>query len=113
MIVSNCSTVSDSDGEKREGYKGNKKGLKINFKPFFMLFYQNIRLLQLYFSLYEYLRKINIQSKLANYITGTIQHQTETKISPILSPNEKPGRINYRARQTKYKCVIKSVFEPD
>ncbi len=89
-----------------------KKGLKLNFKPF-LLFYQNIRLLQLYFSLYEYLRKINIQSKLTNYITGTIQHQTETKISPILSPNEKPGRINYRARQTKYKCVIKSVFEPD
>ena len=70
-----------------------KKGVKLNFKPF-LLFYQNIRLLQLYFSLYEYLRKINIQSKLTNYITGTIQHQTETKISPILSPNEKPGRLN-------------------
>lgn len=74
-----------------------------------MLFYQNIRLLQLYFSIYEYLRKINTQSKLTNYITGTIQHQTETKISPILSPNEKPGRINYRARQTKYKCNQKRI----
>ena len=94
MIVSNCSTVSDSDGEKREGYKGNKKRFENKFQTFFMLFYQNIRLLQLYFSLYEYLRKINIQSKLANYITGTIQHQSETKISPILSPNEKPGRLN-------------------
>ena len=33
-------------------------------------------------------------------------------MSPILSPNEKPSRINYRARQTKYNCVTKSVFEP-
>lgn len=29
-------------------------------------------------------------------------------MSPILSPNEKPSRINYRARQTKYNCVIKA-----
>lgn len=34
-------------------------------------------------------------------------------MSPILSPNEKPDGTNHRARQTKYKCVIKSVFEPD
>ena len=37
MIVSNCSTVSDSDGEKREGYTGNKKRFEIEFQTFFVV----------------------------------------------------------------------------
>ena len=35
MIAFNCSTVSDSDGEKREGYKGNKKRFENKFQTFF------------------------------------------------------------------------------